>query len=255
MPVILTRPDNHYLSAACQQKGWQTVDFPIFKRSVLPIEPIKTDYDLIVFVNSYAAQVFYQHYQKQFDRPLEHYWQAVVGQTSYSTLKSLGAKDVLAPPKDAQQDSESLFQSLLQSDRFHQLKKVLIVRAKEGRQWLAESLSQYGVQVDFLAVYDREINPVDRSLLEQLRALSHEKEPIVWLVSSAGMATILCDYWQRYQLFSQLDNVLCTHPKFIEQIKKSLPTSVWETEKIKFYETKPQDDEILKTIERIFYKI
>jgi uroporphyrinogen-III synthase len=138
---------------------------------------------LVMFVSANAVQHFMQA------RPPGATWPAAVlaGSTGPGTSAALRAAGVtesaLVEPLGEVFDSEALWARL--SGRDWQARRVLVVRGEDGRDWLAEQLSEAGAQVEFIAAYCRvrpEPGPVWRARRDA--ALARPAD-YLWVLSSS----------------------------------------------------------------------
>src|SRR5690554_4726808 len=159
--VFLTRPEgrNGSVPRRLQALGMQVSELPALELRPFhpPCIPRAADYDLVVFVSRYAAQRYFALCAEA--------GRLVGGWPSYTLAGTVGASSALAvleagvpeanlvhPPEGTlKQDSEALLAML--DAREAVLQRVLIVRGRQGRDWLARTLAARGVHVDLLPVY------------------------------------------------------------------------------------------------------
>lgn len=121
--------------------------------------PRAADYDLLVFVSRYAVQRYVELAASAGQGILEwpsHTLAGTVGASSAQAVMDAGVPqgNVVHPPEGTlRQDSEALLSML--DGRGESLRRVLIVRGRQGRDWLASTLSARGAHVDLLPVYER----------------------------------------------------------------------------------------------------
>lgn len=199
--VVLTRPagKNEALAARLQAAGCTTLLLPALRIHPLAGNkppPMPGDYDFIIFVSSNAVH----HYLDALGRyGQDAPWPsgtrvATVGAGSAALLYESGlipAANILHPdPLASSQDSEGLW-PILRAYAGPQ-SKVLIVRGQNGREWLAQKLSEAGMRVDCLPIYEREPaqwTATDGKRLEAL--LRGDTGPCVFLLTSGeGVAAV-----------------------------------------------------------------
>lgn len=184
--VVLTRPEgrNEGIARALQASGVAVSIAPaLLLRPVDGPVPAPEGWDMLVFVSRQAVEQYFARWRGPWPAAT---LAAAVGQaTARALCQRVPAQQVLAPANDSAQDSEALLALLdargLNPDR------VLILRGRSGREWLATRLESRGCQVERHVLYDRE--PA-RWTLAQCRA-AVDARPCVLLVSSLeGLASI-----------------------------------------------------------------
>jgi uroporphyrinogen-III synthase len=142
---------------------------------------------------------------------------AVGGATARAvrTRLALPAGVALVAPEGAADDvasgSEALAQALAASGRMP--RRVLILRAAGGRDWLAEHLAAGGAQVDAVAVYRRQphaCTPAEADWLERRAAAG----PLAALVTSSEAVAVAQAAWPARAWQALLrGRALATHPR------------------------------------------
>jgi len=191
--VVLCRPagQNEALAERLRAGGREVVNLPALSLTASTDEPLPslTDIDLVMFVSGNAARFF-------LDRRLREdpgaVWPAqvaaaTVGPGSAAAVRahpSFGDQaELVTPPACAAQfDSEALWNTL--QARRQALRKVLIVRGTQGRDWLAARLREAGVDVRIHTAYRREPAPWTPEAVACLHALAARQAPAVWLLTS-----------------------------------------------------------------------
>lgn len=122
---------------------------------------------------------------------------AVMGEGSRRALAARGidapAYRILAPADPDRTDSETLFKSLDLS--MLRGKRVLIVRGESGRELLADSLRDAGVEVDQVAAYRRIAPAWNGSRQRSLEALLAARPD--WIITSSEALRVLFDWTRR----------------------------------------------------------
>jgi len=195
--VFLTRPQgrNGSVPERLRAMGMRVYELPALElRPLAPTQgvPSPGDYDIVVFVSRYAVQRYLRLLADVADGvpvwPVDTI-AATVGASSASALIRSGIiphSRIVHPSEASSQDSESLLAILL--ERRIRMKRVLIVRGTQGREWLARSLTERGARVDFLPVYERvpaAWQPGIRTVLAQ--ALERPAHCVFLLTSSEGI--------------------------------------------------------------------
>lgn len=246
--VVLTRPDNQSLSALCRQQGWQVFDLPVFERVALPKpDLLLSHYDMVFMINSYVAKLFYHHYADSIPEGLIF---GAAGLSTASTLEQLGAKRIWHTQNG--QDSEHFWQYLYANGLHVDLKSVLIVRAQEGRDWLADRLREVGIQVDYLPLYTRQIAVWQASQIESLKQLE-PYQSLITVLTSAQAVAIFCQKIADKQLAHLLKHVLITHERFASLLWEQCEINHWEKPQI--YLSAPQENKIILTLRSILNTI
>lgn len=190
-------------------------------------------YDLIVVVSSFAATAWLtllNDYYPDFQWP-EGSLVATVGEASAQPLladKRIPDDRVVYPPVTRQsQDSEGLWDTLSKrlGSQLGAIKRVLILRAQSGRDWLGKRFEAHGAQVTRVAVYRREAASwgVDQQQV-LVSALSFSPPNAVMLITSVQSLHIIhqkiCD------LNLQSNWAQCTfvviHDRIAEQLRTIL---------------------------------
>ncbi|MVW72180.1 uroporphyrinogen-III synthase [Bordetella sp. 15P40C-2] len=231
--AILTRPEgrNDVLADGLRQAGWQVLALPALSLRPLPVPagelPLPEQFDLVVFVSGYAAQVYFRQWREATGQAR---WPAnvpaaTVGPASATAVREqpgFGADTtVFCPPPDAQaHDSEALWELLRAQTRLPE--RVLIVRGTRGRDWLAQQLEASGVRVRIHAAYERQQAEWPATVIQQLHIWARHSQKVTWLLTSGeGLVAILSqirasaleDWWQNCDF-------VVTHPKLAQQLKE-----------------------------------
>ncbi|MBF6615417.1 MAG: uroporphyrinogen-III synthase [Candidimonas sp.] len=260
--VVLTRPKgkNEALASRLQAAGFSTLLLPALCIGPLatgPVLPKPADYDLIVFVSGNAV-----HYYLELlaTHGLDGAWPATtraatVGASSATLLYESGLlpeANILHPDASlASQDSESLWPILQQ--HLPTTRKVLIVRGHSGREWLGRRLLEAGLQVDRLAVYEREPAQWKAQEGERLEGvLRDEARPCVFLLTSGeGVDAVhsnlsrlgLAPLWTRARF-------IAIHERVASRLQSLLPaTGKVDAPMVKICQ--PNDDAIFDAVVQI----
>lgn len=192
--VVLTRPAgrNEALASRLREQGVQALCLPALtlglSRQAVRNWVAPQAYDLIVFVSGHAAASYLQCWRqagaaRQWP---DGVWAATVGAASARPLLEAGwipAAQIIHPPVGVPQDSESLWRQL--QARAAMPRRVLIVGAREGRDWLRQRFLALGCQVDRFAVYERMPAAWTPEQAEPLRQALRQGRRIASLLTSA----------------------------------------------------------------------
>ncbi|HQR55674.1 MAG TPA: uroporphyrinogen-III synthase [Burkholderiaceae bacterium] len=226
--VIVTRPAaaGERLHRRLDAGGWNAVWCPAFDLGAAPdlqaaraVLHVLRRFDLVVFVSPNAVRA---------SLPLvERPWPAevAIGAVGEATATTVRAELALAPgtaviaPAGDASGSEAFWAAWIDAGRV--ARRVLILRAQHGREWLAEQFSAAGAEVEVVPVYTRVDHSVDastRAVLQQ--AMAERRLPVVVFSSSEavdaldrqlsaqdGAATWLRDGW-----------ALATHERIRERL-------------------------------------
>lgn len=215
--AVLTRPAgrNESLAAALAEDGFAVLALPaleIQEWNELPQPfPGPADYDLLVFVSGAAVRAYRRLclLAGVLNWP-ERCWVAGVGPATDAAWEHGAAGPAPLPERrlapgagDDSYDSEHLL-ALLDA-RGVRPASVLVVRASQGRNWLAEQLQGRGVSVDFFTAYHRHPATWKTAQRACLVSAAATQRRAVWLTSSAeGLAALrtqieaagLLDWWR-----------------------------------------------------------
>lgn len=256
--AILTRPAgrNTVVMKGLMRRGWSVEECPALEiREVLSeavVVPRPEAFDLVVFVSRAAVS----GYVSQLSKSQSVGWPpttltACMGPVTAAAIrKAFGESvSVVHPQADRAQDSEALWPLL--TELKIPLRKVLIVRGQDGREWLSQRLQQRGFAVSLHQAYSRQIVLWPRAVGERFHALQHLGVLPTWLLTSPhGVDAI-------YNNLLQLDLVdwfarscyVLTHERLRPQIENLLKQSIART---KIVIAGPDDTSILAGFEKIY---
>jgi uroporphyrinogen-III synthase len=260
--VVLTRPASRQqgLTEALNNFGFTVLALPALTIEPLPIDALAIEhstfnhsaittstittstchaYDLIIFVSRAAVEHFPLHMCANIGQTR---MAAVGGQTAQAIRQRFGASvDLVCPAQACQQDSEALWQMLMPF--FDQIKRVLIVRAEWGREWLRDRLLEKGCAVDCLATYKRQpcrwSDEQARTLLDALQ----KQTPMFWLFTSAESVDAVEAQFERLNVEAEhtIQGSVVTHPKVLARVRRLLTNEGMPA----FELVAPNDQEIL----------
>jgi uroporphyrinogen-III synthase len=167
--VLVTRPE-HQAGPLCQlieQHGGVAIRCPTLRIAephnwapTLAIFDRLVDYDLAIFTSVNAVDQALPRIQERggFPPRLEL---AAIGQATARALERYSVTHCLRPTQGFTSEA------LLALPRFHNItgQRIVIVRGEGGREWLVETLTDHGAQVDCAEVYRREQPSVDAGAL------------------------------------------------------------------------------------------
>jgi uroporphyrinogen-III synthase len=232
-PVIVSRPGEagRQLAAGLRDRDFDALWWPAF--DVGPPDdpqPLRAalerlaEFDWVIFVSPAAARGCAAALDSPWPRgtgiaavgraTLEAVRAAMPGADAARTLAPAGAA------AEAQAGSEALWAAL--SESVPPPRRVLIVRAASGREWLAERLRESGAEVEQIAAYRRAPHEPTHAERAALAALVSGGAPATLLVSSTEAVEVLdrqfelvidAPQWVRHGA------VLCTHPRIEEKLR------------------------------------
>jgi uroporphyrinogen-III synthase len=210
MIVIVTRPAaaGERLWRRLQASGYRAAWWPAFEIGPAP-DPAAVrarlarldEYDLAVFVSPNAVRAV--------SSVLDRGW-------PLGTM--VGAVGSATGDDDA--GSEAFWSAWAASGR--KARRVLILRAEDGREWLGERFTQGGSTVDQLAVYSRRTcPPVSEAIRELLGCMASGVIPVTVFSSSEAVAAL--DEQLRAidggSAFLRGGIALATHPRIVEGLR------------------------------------
>lgn len=184
--VFLTRPQgrNEDLCRMLEDAGLQVHVFPALETRLLDTAvPEARPGNLHVFVSRQAVAACFRNHGKPWPSGA---WACAVGQTTAAALREhVPASCILAPGPQSAPDSESLLAEIdalgLRPAQAH------ILRAGNGRDWLAQQLAQRGWHIAIHAVYSRKPVLWDYSSSQKLAGSSRG---ILLVTSQQSLASI-----------------------------------------------------------------
>lgn len=258
--AVLTRPEgrNEPLARRLAGAGWQVLTLPALAIDPLPDEghmPLPQEFGLVIFVSGNAASLYLERLA---GRMPGQSWPAgtlaaTVGPASARVLRDspLWCADatVLHPPAGAEShDSETLWNLL---SRRPLPRRALLVRGTQGRDWLADRLTQAGVEVVRHALYRR--RPADWSgqaerQLSQWASQAPAARPVWLLTSAEGISAVaeglrvrgLLGWWGQCRF-------VVTHPRLVQHLLAVAGGSV-QTGMVKV--SLPADEAIFEALTR-----
>lgn len=250
--AILTRPAdrNEALALKLEQGGWQVLLAPAMAieltHSADQPGPLPDTYDLVIFasraaVSGYCAQL-----------PPGYLWPqrcaiATVGSATATLVRQLIAGSyALHCPQTQQVDSEALWVLLQQQDRLP--KRALMVRGQTGREWLLDRLSEHGVEVSILSVYQRRPTRLSAGLKLALHDCAQARRRATWLFTSKDAIALWLKELSSLGILSWFVEcaVVLTHEKFSLDLQNGLQLLGFSRHPTDLTICKPEDCAIIK---------
>jgi uroporphyrinogen-III synthase len=236
-PVVVTRPEaaGRELAAQLSQAGLEALWLPAFELGAAP-EPSRVvrvlgglaTYDLVVFVSPAAVHAVASLLPQAWPRQTRL---AVVGAASAAALRDLPALaglPIIEPqpegdgaPGEMESGSEALWSTLRSTPGRPgpAAKRVLILRAQHGREWLAQRLRESGAEVEALAVYTRGPHAISAAEADWLQR--RQGAPIDSVFSSSeAVAALKAALSGRMVVWRALQQgrALASHPRIAERL-------------------------------------
>ncbi len=230
LSVILTRPAhrNAGLAQRVSRQGHAVINLPALTLEPTPLEaasfPLPGGYDVLVFVSSFAAQVYVDQLQRLDPHPVwpTNTLAVTVGMASAIPLYDAGfipKANIVHPAQDSpRQDSEALWERL--QELGVQARRVLVLGGQSGRQWLTDQFQQSGATVSRKTLYTRQPAVWTQAQQEAVSRALHDPKSVVMLLTSAQSVDALHAEMRRFDLLQAW--AACTFIVFHERITRRL---------------------------------
>lgn len=192
--ILNTRPAHQQaeLTSLLQQEGAQILPFPVI--DIVPIESSLTrqlltqqisSYDILLFVSRNAVDGAFRYLDSSSLKPGVRF--GVIGTATRVALAEQIANLDSCLLAAAPYNSETL----LEADVLQQVegKRVLILRGQEGRSLLGDELVVRGAEVDYCAVYRRQLPSCNVTDFDHL--VANAFPTLVILTSNVGMQNLI----------------------------------------------------------------
>lgn len=197
--IIVTRPAEagERLQRRLAGADWTALWLPAFDIGPAPdIAQVRAalsrlaDFDLAVFVSPAAVRAV--------AAVLEGPWPlstaigavgAATGVAARAALRPPAGTAVIAPAADDAAGSEAFWSEW--SQRGQAARRVLLLRAQQGREWLADRFAATGAAVEVIAVYTRTDREAAPSAQLQLHAALAAAQPVIIVFSSSEAVAAL----------------------------------------------------------------
>jgi uroporphyrinogen-III synthase len=229
-PVIVTRPaaPGQRLAAALRQRGCDVAWWPAF--DILPPADESAvrraldrlaDYDLALFVSPNAVHATAER--------LTTDWPAgtVIGAVGASTreaalaeLRGAAAATLVAPDDGDEAGSEGFWRAWRATGR--RARRVLLLRAATGRDWIVDQLRAADAEVHALAIYDRRPHRLPEGERTRLRAWLQRGDAPAVVVSSAEAVGTMLDQVRDVEgaaAWLQAGRAIATHPRIAQRLQ------------------------------------
>ena len=191
--IIVTRPAaaGERLLQRLRSAGWEALGWPVFEIGPAPDREHArrtlgrlADFDLAIFVSPAAARATASL--------LDGAWPGTTaigavgtatGAAVCESLKPPAGTFVVAPASDIAAGSEAFWTAWDQCGR--KARRVLVLRAQHGREWLAERFGAAGAVVEELAVYTRTDPSTDPAARSEVQRAIASSLPVITVFSSS----------------------------------------------------------------------
>jgi uroporphyrinogen-III synthase len=229
-PVIVTRPaaPGRRLVAALRQRGGEVAWWPAFdiappadEAAVRRALDHLADYDLALFVSANAVHATAERLSA--DWPASTVIGAVGASTRDAAVAELpggGAAPIVAPDDGDESGSEGFWRAWRATGR--RARRVLVLRAATGRDWIIDQLRAADAEVDALAVYDR--SPRALSEADRARLIGWMRSGVlpITVVSSAEAVGAILDHVHRIDGATEWLRggvAIATHPRVAQRLQ------------------------------------
>lgn len=227
MVVIVTRPasSGQRLFERIVQRGQQALWWPAFDIDAAPDIAVAretlarlADYELAIFVSANAVRATLPL--------LTGAWPptTMIGAVGMSTraaidteLKPAAGLVMMAPDEDQQSGSEAFWHAWQASGR--RARRMLILRAEEGRNWLIERFAEQGAEVDAVAVYSRRVYRLSAGEQQRLqRWIVEGARPLIIFSSTEAVVALDQQTDSAGQAWLRTGTAIACHPRIAQQL-------------------------------------
>ncbi len=223
--VIVTRPSDsgRRLCGRLVDLGHRAVWWPAFDIGDAPDTALAdaviarlAEYDLAVFVSATAV--------RSVKFLMRDKWPAstLIGAVGAATRAAIEAElrpdlAVIAPDADDESGSESFWATWQASGR--SARRVLLLRAEAGRDWLGERFAESGADVNAIAVYSRRPRAMSADDRTQLNEWATQREvPIIVFSSSEAIAALDQQAGPESQRWLRSGTAIAGHPRIAHRL-------------------------------------
>ena len=127
---------------------------------------------------------------------------------------------VVAQEEDQQSGSEAFWRAWQASARG--ARRILVLRAEDGRNWLSERFAEHGAQVDTVAVYSRHLHQVSVDERQQLQHwIAANERPAIIFSSTEAFAALDQQVDATGQAWLRNGAAIACHPRIAEQLSSN----------------------------------
>jgi uroporphyrinogen-III synthase len=227
MLAIVTRPASagRRLFERLRRHGYRAHWWPAFDIGAAP-DPQHArsvlarlhDYELAIFVSAAAVRAAQSLMQGAW--PSETMIGAIGASTRAAVeaeLKPRPKAVVSAADEDPQSGSEAFWRAWLATNR--NARRVLLIRAQDGRNWIKERFAEQGTQIDTVAVYSRTLRRPSGEELQNLRDwMASGEQPAIVFSSSEAVTALDRQVGSAAQAWLRNGVAIACHPRIGEQL-------------------------------------
>lgn len=230
MLVIVTRPADagQRLFERLVRHGYRACWWPAFDIGDAP-DPTHAraalsrlrDYDLAIFVSASAVRAA--------RRLLSGLWPSgtMIGAVGASTRAAIETE--LDPPagvviaaadEDQQSGSEAFWDAWLATKR--RVRRVLLVRAQDGRNWLHQRFVEQGAHVDTVAAYSRHLHRLSAAEMQNLqKSMAAGERPVIVFSSTEAVTALDRQVDSAVQAWLRNGIAIACHPRIAQQLSSN----------------------------------
>ncbi|HYM47378.1 MAG TPA: uroporphyrinogen-III synthase [Burkholderiaceae bacterium] len=227
-PIIVTRPSaaGQRLVDSLTERGHRVLWWPAFDIGPAPDVAAAREalsrlasYHLALFVSVNAVRAAGPFLSGDWPRDTAIGAVGPVTRAAVEAELRLDARTtVIAPDIDDESGSEAFWR--VWQARGQTATRVLILRAEDGREWLAQRFIATGAHVDAIAVYSRQPHCLSRVDLTQMQdCIDAGVVPTIIFSSSETIATLDAQVTASAQEWLRSGTAICTHPRIGEQLR------------------------------------
>ena len=227
MLVIVTRPASagQRLSERLFRQGHRAWWWPVF--DIGPAPDVQRACATLAKVADYGLAIFVSPNAVRAAAPLlGGAWPpgTMIGAVGASTraaveaeLKPASGLVVSAQDEDQQSGSEAFWHAWLA--RQESVPRVLLVRAEDGRDWLAERFAEQGARVDAVAVYSRRLRRPSADELQRLHeSVAADERPVIVFSSTESVVALDRQMDKAAQEWLRNGVAIACHPRIAKQL-------------------------------------
>ncbi|MEY3628952.1 MAG: hypothetical protein RLY91_718 [Pseudomonadota bacterium] len=228
--AVLTRPAgrNTDVMHALVRRGWVVHECPALEIHTAPIAiaqatPDPKHYDLVVFVSRAAVTGFIRQLGPNFSWPSG----VRVGCMGPATALAIErawptVSNILYPDAEKARDSEALWPLL--EELSTPLRKVLIVRGQDGRDWLSHKLIAQGVDVLTHQAYERVQAEWSPETVARFQQWANSSTKVVWLLTSGHGITSVALQLESLGLLAwfRAGEFVLTHERLVQTLGRAV---------------------------------
>ncbi|MFM7011028.1 MAG: uroporphyrinogen-III synthase, partial [Betaproteobacteria bacterium] len=226
--AVLTRPAgrNTDVMHALVRRGWIVHECPALEIHTAALAlhhdiPDPKQYDLVVFVSRAAVTGFTTQLGSNFVWPSGVRIGCMGPATALAIERTWPTvSNILYPDAENARDSEALWPLLQALPTL--LRKVLIVRGQDGRDWLSDRFNRLGVEVLTHQAYKRVQADWSTDTVNRFRAWAGASTQVVWLLTSGHGITAVALQMQGLGLLDwfRSGRFVLTHERLVQSLAK-----------------------------------